>query len=152
MESIDFVEIGGYVAKESVNDVVIGDNLSHEQRAEFMDLANEFQSLFTGAQGTTSFAEHHIKLTSDQPVRSRPYPVSFSLRESLKKDIADMMKMGVIRESSSPYALPVVVFKKKDDTNHVCVDYRRLNKLTVFDPEPMSTAEHLVTSILPELI
>ena len=54
-----------------------------------------------------------------------------------------MMKMGVIRESSSPYASPVVVVKKKDNTNRICVDYRRLNKLTVFDPEPMPTAEHL---------
>lgn len=51
--------------------------------------------------------------------------------------------MGVIRESSSPYASPVVVVKKKDNTNRVCVDYRKLNKLTVLDPEPMPTAEHL---------
>ena len=143
VDNINFLEIGGYVAKESVNDVAIGDNLSHEQRAEFMNLANEFQSLFTEAPGTTSLAEHHIKLTSDQPVRSRPYPVPYSMRESLKKDITDMMKMGVIRESSSPYASPVVVVKKKDNTNRVCMDYRRLNKLTVFDPEPMPTAEHL---------
>ena len=142
-ENIDFLEIGGYVAKESVKDVAIGDNLSHEQRAEFMDLANEFQSLFTEAPGTTSLAQHHIKLTSDQPVRSRPYPVPYSLRESLKKDITDMMKMGVIRESSSPYASPVVVVKKKDNTNRICVDYRRPNKLTIFEPEPMPTAEHL---------
>ena len=84
----------------------------HKQRAEFMDLANEFQSLFTEAPGTTNLAQHHIKLTSDQPVRSRPYPVPYSLRESLK-DITDMMNMGVIRESSSPYASPVVVVKKK---------------------------------------
>ena len=46
--------------------------LSHEQRAEFIDFANEFQSLFTEAPGTTSLAQHHIKLTSDEPVRSRP--------------------------------------------------------------------------------
>ena len=65
------------------------------------------------------------------------------MRESLRKDITDMIKMGVIRESSSPYASPVVVVKKKDNTNRVCVDYRKLNKLTVFDPEPMPTAEHL---------
>jgi len=147
VENIDFLEIGGYVAKESVNDVAIGDNLSRVQRAEFMDLANEFQSLFTEAPGTTSLAQHHIKLTSDQPVRSRPYPVPYSLRESLKKDIADIEKMGVIRESSSPYASPVVVVKKKDNTNHICVDYRRLNKLTVFDPEPMPTAEHFVPEV-----
>ena len=56
VDSIDFLEIGGYVANETVNDVAIGDNLSHEQRAEFMDLANEFQSLFTEAPGTTNLA------------------------------------------------------------------------------------------------
>ena len=54
-----------------------------------------------------------------------------------------MMEMGVIRESSSPYASPVVVVKKKDNTNRVCMDYWRLNKSTVFDPEPMPTAKHL---------
>ena len=143
VDGVDFLEIGGYVAKESIKDVATGDNLTDEQRAEFIDLASQFQSLFTEAPGTTSLAQHHIKLTSDQPVRSRPYPVPYSLRESLKKDITDMMKMGVIRESSSPYASPVVVVKKKDNTNRICVDYRKLNKLTVFDPEPMPTAEHL---------
>ena len=111
-----------------------------------MDLANQFQSLLTEAPGT-SLAQHHIKLTSIQPVRSRPYPVPYSLRESLKKDIADIMKMGVIRKLSSPYASPVVVVRKKDSKNHVCVDYQRLNKLTVFDPEPMPTAEHLLQQL-----
>ena len=80
-ENIDFLVIGGYVAKESVKDVAIGVNLSYEQRAEFMDLANKFQSLFTETPGTTSLAQHHIKLTSDQPVRSTPSPVPYSLRE-----------------------------------------------------------------------
>ena len=83
------------------------------------------------------------QLISDEPVRSRPYPVPDSIRESLRKYIADMIKMGVIRESNSLYASPVVVVKKKDSPNRVCVDYRKLNKLTVFDPEPMPTAEHL---------
>ena len=113
------------------------------KRAEFMDLENEFQCFFTEATGTTNLAQHHIKLTSDQAVRSRPYPVPYSLKESLKKVITDMMKMGVIKESRSPYASPVVVVKKKDNTNRICVDYRRLNKLTLFDPKPMPTAKHL---------
>ena len=97
VDGVDFLEIGGYVAKESIKDVATGDNLTDEQRAEFIDLASQFQSLFTEAPGTTSLAQHHIKLTSDQPVRSRPYPVPYSLRESLKKDITDMMTMGVMR-------------------------------------------------------
>ena len=142
-DNVDFLEIGHYDAKESVADVATGSNLTDEQHSEFMDLANHFASLFTETPGTTDLAQHHIKLTSDEPVRSRPYPVPCSMRESLKKDIADMIKMRVIRESDSPYASPVVVVKKKDNTNRVCVDYRKLNKLTVIDPEPMPTAEHL---------
>ena len=142
-DNVDFLEICGYDAKESVADVTTGSNLTDEQRSEFMDLANRFSSLFTEAPGTTDLAQHHIKLTSDEPVRSRPYPVPYSMRESLKKDIADMIKMGVIRESDLTYASPVVVVKKKDNTNRVCLDYRKLNKLTVIDPEPMPTAEHL---------
>ena len=145
-DNVDFLEIGGYDAKESVADVTTGSNLTDEQRSEFMDLANQFSSLFTEAPGTTDLAQHHIKLTSDEPVRSRPYPVPYSMRESLKKDIADMIKMGVIRESDLPYPSPVVVVKKKDNTNRVCLDYRKLNKLTVIDPEPMPTAEHLACS------
>ena len=127
-DNVDFLEIGRYNAKESVADVATGSNLTDERRSEFMDLANQFSSLFTEAPGTTDLAQHHIKLTSDEPVRSRPYPVPYSMRESLKKDIADIIKMGVIRESDSPYASPVVVVKKKDNTNRVCVDYRKLNK------------------------
>ena len=91
------------------------------------------------APGTTDLVQHHIKFTSDEPVRSRPYPVPYSMRESLRKDIADMIKTGVIRESSSPYASPVVVVKKEDNTNRVCDDYRKLNKTTLFDPGPIPT-------------
>ena len=136
----DFLEIGGYVAKESIADVKTGHGLSDTERTEFLDLAQEFSNLFTDAPGTTNLVQHHINLTSSEPIRSKPYPVLYSMRESFKKDIDDMMKMGVIRESNSPYASPVVVVKKKDGSNRVCVDYQTLNKLTVFDPAPMPTA------------
>ena len=94
-EEVDFPELGGYVAKESIQDVATGPNLTDEQRTEFTDLAKQFTDLFTEAPGTTDLVQHHIKLTSDELVRSRPYPVPYSMRESLKKDIADMIKMGV---------------------------------------------------------
>ena len=139
----DLVEIGGYTAKESIDDVTLAPNPTEAQKAEFMNCGDQFSSLFTEAPGTTNLIEHHINLTTEDPVRSKPYPLPYSMREELKKDIDNMIKMGVIRESTSPYSSPVVVVKKKDNTNKVCVDYRKLNKLTVVDPEPMPTAADL---------
>ena len=91
--------------------------------------------------------EHHINLTTENPVRSKTYPLPYSIRKELKKDIDMMIKMGVIRESTSPYSSPVVVVKKKDNTNRVCVDYRKLNKLTVVNPEPIPAVEDLFNKL-----
>ena len=54
-----------------------------------------------------------------------------------------MVDLGIIRTSASPYASPIVIVKKKDVPNQICVDYRKLNKVTVADPEPMKTPEDL---------
>ena len=97
----DFLEIEGYVAKESIADVKIGPGLNDTEHTEFLELAQEFSSLFTEAPGITNLVQHHINLTSDEPVRFKLYPVPYSMRKPLKKDINDMMKMGVIREIRS---------------------------------------------------
>ena len=67
-----------------------------------MDVAKQFTDLFTEAPGATDLVQHHIKLISDEPVRSRSYPVPYSIRESLKRDIADMTKMRVIYSKLKP--------------------------------------------------
>ena len=42
-----------------------------------------------------------------------------------------------------PYASPLVIVKKKDGSNRICVDYRKFNKVTFVDLEPMKTSEGL---------
>ena len=48
-----------------------------------------------------------------------------------------------MRPSTSPYASPVTMVKKKDGSNRVCVNLRKLNKITEVDHELMTTAEDL---------
>ena len=92
----------------------------------------------------TNITEHKIVLIGYKPVRSKPYAVPFSMRDSLKCDIEAMIENKIKRPSISPYASPIVLVKKKDCTNCICVDYyRKLNKLTIFDPEPMPTAANV---------
>ena len=48
-----------------------------------------------------------------------------------------MLRKGIIRESVSPWSLPVVLVKKKDGSFHFCVDLRKVNAVTRKDSFPM---------------
>lgn len=48
-----------------------------------------------------------------------------------------MLQLGVIERCTSPYNAPVVIVKKKDGSNRLCVDYRRLNDVLKVDAEPI---------------
>ena len=93
--------------------------------------------------GETDVIQHQIRLTDDTPIRCKPYPLPYAMREELKNEVDTMLEMGVVRPSTSPYASPIIMVKKKDGSNRVCVDFRKLNKITEVDPEPMTTAEDL---------
>ncbi|KAK3730179.1 hypothetical protein RRG08_034925 [Elysia crispata] len=54
-----------------------------------------------------------------------------------------MVDLDIIRKSDYPYTSPIVIVKKPDRSNRFCVDYWKLNKITVFDPKPMPTTEEL---------
>ena len=54
-----------------------------------------------------------------------------------------MLEMGVIERSEAPYASPLVLVKKSDNTYRVCVNFKELNKITVFDPQPMMSPDDI---------
>lgn len=53
--------------------------------------------------------------------------------------------MDIIEPSKSPYASSIVVAKKSDESNRIYIDYRNLNKLTIFDAEPMPYLGEIMT-------
>ncbi|KAH3717167.1 hypothetical protein DPMN_059947 [Dreissena polymorpha] len=122
---------------ESVEDVKLGENLDAKQCESLQTLLQDFQDVLTDIPGKTNLVEHHIKTTTDDPIRSRPYPVPHAVKETINKEVQEMLRMGVIEPSDSPYRSPVVIVKKPDGTNRFCVDFRKLNQVTVFDAEPM---------------
>ncbi|XP_072166079.1 uncharacterized protein [Diadema setosum] len=95
----------------------------------------------------TTISECEISLTTEQPVRSPPHTVPQAMEEEFSKEVDSMLKLGVIEPSNSPYGHPIVVVKKPDGSNRFCVDFRRLNKVTVFDPEPMPNTQELFASL-----
>ena len=137
------MDLGSFQQKEGLQDVCLGVNLGEAQQGEIMNVLGKYSDVFTDLPGKTDLIKHRVELTENEPIRSKPYPLPYAVREELRGEIREMISLGIIRESSSPYASPVVIVKKKDGSNRICVDYRKLNKLTIADPEPMITAEDL---------
>ena len=132
--SEDLPEIGTWGQEEDAADVKF-EALTYDQNWELQMLVQRFSEIFSDRPGDTNLTEHRIDLTSDVPVRQTPYPAPFALKSSLKKELQQMEDLGIIRKSDSPYASPVVVVKKKDGSNRICIDFCRLNKITVTDPQ-----------------
>jgi hypothetical protein len=91
--------------------------------------------------------ECDIKLTSSDPIRSKPYPIPQAYQENINQEIQDMLSLGIIERCESPYAHPIVMVRKKDGSNRFCIDFRKLNKITVFDPEPMPNPDQLFSKL-----
>lgn len=91
---------------------------------------------------------HQIVLTHGAaPVNSRPYRHTALQKNIIEYQVGELLQQGFIRPSSSPFSSPVVLVKKKDGTWRMCVDYRRLNKLTVKDKYPIPLIEELLEEL-----
>ena len=137
------IELANCYQKETLQDVKLGIELTKTQQEEMMNTSSRHKEVFSDIPDKTIMIKHKIELTENNLVRSRPYPLPYAKRENFKKEIQDMLSLGIIRESNSPFASPIVIVKKKGGLHGICVDYRKLNKLTVADPEPLTTAEDL---------
>ncbi|MCH7730585.1 RNA-directed DNA polymerase, partial [Patescibacteria group bacterium] len=90
------------------------------------------------APGCADVTPHYIETVPDaRPARSRPYRASPYSREVIEETIDRGIKYDTIEPSSSPWAAPVLIVKKKDGSPRFCVDYRGLNKLTIKDIYPL---------------
>ena len=91
---------------------------------------------------------HHDIPTGDSPpIRLPPYRLAHTTQVFLREEIQTLLKQGIIEPSKSPWAAPIVLVPKKDETTCLCVDYRKLNAVTLGDPNPLPYIEDLINDI-----
>ena len=138
-EDIEITENPLLITHEGLKDVKVNSELDHNHREGLRSILRQFEDVLTDVPGRTSVLEHDVKLITDIPVKKKAYNLPYALTDKVRKEIQDMVKAGLAERSSSPYASPIVVVPKKDGSIRLCVDYRQLNQITIFDPQPMPT-------------
>ena len=103
----------------------------HKQARE---LLLKWEHLFAHSDldlGKTALIKHKIQLTDQMPFKEHYRCISPHMYDDMRAHIQEMLHIGAIRKSHSPWASAVVLVWKKDSCLRFCIDLRKLNNWTV---------------------
>ena len=86
-------------------------------------------------------ARHNLH-PSTEPLSVAPYWMAPTELKVLKVQLQELLELGFMRPSVSPWGAPVL-FVKKDGSLRLCVDYRRLNWVTIKNKYPLPRIDEL---------
>ena len=104
---------------------------SETEQAEVHELMTEFQHLFALSDlelGCTMLVKHRINVNNPVPFKERYRRIPPQEFDEVRNHLQEMLKVGAIRKSVSPWASPVVLVRKKDGSLRFCIDLRKLTQ------------------------
>lgn len=128
----------------------ISSGLSPEETRQMLDILLEHADCFAspgGLLGTCNSAQHSIDKGKSAPLRHVPFARAGRERELIQKQVYNMIGAGVVEPSTSPWASPVVLVKKKDGELRFCVDYRSRNAAMIKDVYPLPRIEETLSRL-----
>jgi len=132
----------------TADSVAFDDRVTTQQQSELKNLLGEYQIIFSDVPGKTTLGVHHIEVPSGtRPIRCTPYRLGPEKSAYLKKELIDLVDLGIIEESTSPWVSPIVMVPKTDGKLRLCTDFRKVNAVTIPDPFPLPRIEDLIDRI-----
>ena len=124
--------------------------LTREQQAHLIDIIydhKEVFSLFDGDLGFCDALKHSIPTTTDKPVYLPHWQIPVQLQSEVRKCLDNWLKQGIIHSSKSPYASQVVIVRKKTGEIRLCVNFRKLNAISIRDSFPLPRIEEALQAV-----
>ena len=124
--------------------------LTKEQQKRFIQLVYDNQevfSLYDGDLGHCEKIKHSIPMTTEKPVYLPHRQIPIQLQSEVRKCLEAWLKAGIIRPSKSPYASQVVIVRKKTGEIRLCVDFRKLNAISIRDSFPLPRIEEALQAV-----
>ncbi|KAJ9521397.1 hypothetical protein QJQ45_001225 [Haematococcus lacustris] len=119
----------------------------HECSAPIKALIKQYAQVFDDLQGLPPERNiaHTIPLEPGAKPPFRPmYRMSPAELAEVEKQIKELLALGLIEPSSSPYGAPVLFVTKEDGSLRMCIDYRALNKVTIKNKYPLPRIDQLI--------
>ena len=135
------------VAIQHQLEAALSPSLNVHEKQNILSTLLRFSDVFEETLGHTNVVQHKIDTGNSRPIRQYPRRLPFAYREETSKQVAEMLDQGVIQASSSPWASPIVLVKKKDGTFRFCIDYRKLNEVTKKDAHPLPRIDDLLDAL-----
>ncbi|GFV09001.1 retrovirus-related Pol polyprotein from transposon 297 [Trichonephila clavipes] len=113
---------------------------SIRQKSSAERLFQEFEDVFSRNSsdiGHTTVTQHRIDTADHPPIKQHPRRLPFAKQEEVGTLLREMQENDIIEPSSSPWASPIVLVRKKDGSTRFCVDYRKLNDVTKKESYPL---------------
>lgn len=148
MEMKNHDKLTGKNRTVKIYELIKTEHLSGELNWEIKNILQDFNEIFflDGDELTyTNLTKHDIETTTEIPINKRQYRFPESTKKQINEQIVEMLKLGIIRPSKSPWNAPVLCIPKKDldvegkKRYRIVVDFRALNTITkrVIFPIPL---------------
>lgn len=122
------------------------EHLSLELQNKIKSIFNKYPSVLDET-GTVKTGELNLNLKKNEVVNYRPYRLAPIEKEKVDTMIQELLQKRIIRESDSSFASPVLLVKKKDGSDRMCVDFRALNKILEKDRYPLPLIEDQIDKL-----
>ena len=104
----------------------------------------EYSDVLSENPGRTEAMTMSIRTGDHEPVRSHPYRIPPRWKDEVKEQVDQLLRLGIIKPSESPWSSSVVTVRKKDGGVRICIDFRAVNSITVPDPYQMPLIEEIL--------
>lgn len=131
-----------------VNTLQSNEDLTSVQQQKLSSLIDSFKEISPSNRiGRTHILEHSINTGTAKPIRQRQYPLSPAMQKHLCAEVDEMLKLGVIQPSKSPWCNPLWLVQKSSGEYRVVLDSRKLNLVTEMDSYPMPLIESVISKL-----
>ncbi len=133
---IEFLPIA-HVDKTTIDKLL---NILEEYRDVFATSVDDLKTPCT-------LGEHIIDTQNHKPIAIKPYRKSHYENQLIEEEVKSLLQANIIKPSKSPWAAPVLLVPKPDNTKRMCVNFKKLNNITIKDAYPIPRIDEIFTRL-----